>query len=290
MKRMKTFLKKITAGFLAGVLMLAGAVPAMAAEGRKVSNPAIVTLKTNRTYTAYDVTGDGISDKVTLKSAHYDYYTTGKQGYLKIYINDKLAYNFKDPYYEGDATYQYEVKLCTLDSENVFFFVRTRSEVEYYYFCKLYRYQDGKLKAALNLVNTYKNIFLHREKMDLVKVTGNRIQFEWYGQLGATGALQWNVIYELQNGTFKRTSRSCSVIKSQRDRTWTASRKFSVYKSAAMQEKVFTVKKGDTLKITHVYNNSKYAFVRVMNEDGKTGWIRCPNTAVSYFSEAIYAG
>lgn len=288
-KHMRKWIKKLTAGLLAGILAVSIPVPAMAVE-RTAGNSGIVTLQTNRTYNSFDVTGDGKADKITLKSAYYDYYHTGKQGYLKIYINGKQVYNFTDPYYKGDATYKYQVKLCTLNPKDTFFFVRTQSETEYYNFCKIYKVEGGKFKAMLNLKKTYKDLFLHRERMELTGVSGDRLQFTWYGQMGAAGALNWKTTYELRNGKLYRISRTCPLVKSDQTREFTADKQFSVYKTSALKEKVFTAKKGDKLKITHVYNNSKYMFVRVVSKSGKAGWLPCPNNHSPYFKEAIYAG
>lgn len=288
-------LRRWFTGLLAAVILAsapAGAseVSAAAVQNRYTVNPGIATLQTNRTYNYYDVTGDGKTDMLTLESASYDSFSTGKQGYLKIYINGENAFTLDDPYYQGDATWKYDVKLCTLNNNEVFFFIRTCSETEYYNFCRLYHCENGTLKSVLNLKNTYKNIFHHRERMDVVNVTGNRIQVQWYGQLGAVGALNWMVNYRWDNGKFYRTSRTCPVLVNDKERDFTASKNFRTYTTAGLKQKAFDVKKGDALKVTQVYNNSKYAFVRVVNEKGKAGWLPCPNTHSPYFKEAMYVG
>lgn len=275
---------------LAALMIMYVPGEAMAASGGRAMNPAMVTLQTDRVYDIYDVTGDGKADEVMVETAHYDSFGIGRQGYLKILVNGENAFTLEDPYYKGDATWRYDIKLCTMNTQEQFLFVRTCSETEYYNFCRLYSFQGGRFRPVLDLKNTYKNIFHHREKMDLVNVEGNRIQFQWYGQLGAAGALNWIVNYDYINGKFSRASRTSPLAESDKERSWTASRNFSVYRTAGLKEKVFQVKEGDSLKITHVYNNSQYAFIRVVNSDGTAGWVPCPNTHSPYFKEAVYAG
>lgn len=288
-------LRRWFTGLLAAVILAAAPtaakeVSAASAESRYTVNPGIATLQTNCTYNYYDVTGDGKTDSLALEAASYDSFNTGKQGYLKIYINGENVFTLNDPYYKGDATWKYDVKLCTLNNSEVFFFIRTCSETGYYNFCRLYRYDNGSMKSVLNLKNTYKNVFHHRERMDVANVTGNRIQMQWYGQLGAVGALNWMVEYRWDSGKFYRTGRTCPVLPDEKERSFTASKSFRAYTTAALKQKAFTVHKGDILKVTQVYNNSKYAFVRLMNEKGKAGWIPCPNTHSPYFKEAMYVG
>lgn len=283
-------LKKLVAGLWAALMIMCLPGEIMAASGGTTVNPGMITLQANRIYDVYDVTGDGVADEMLVESEHYDYFSSGKQGYLNIFVNGKNAFTLEDPYYKGDATRQYDIKLCTMNSREPFLFVRTCSETEYYNFCRLYSFQSGRFRPVLNLKNTYKNIFHHREKMDLVNVEGNRIQFQWYGQLGAAGALNWTVSYDFVNGEFNRISRTSPVSGKDKERDWTASREFSAYSTAGLKDIAFQVKEGDNLKVTHVYNNSKYAFIRIINSAGTAGWVPCPNTHSPYFKEAVYAG
>ncbi|MCD7735843.1 MAG: hypothetical protein LUI07_02580, partial [Lachnospiraceae bacterium] len=83
------------------------------ADAKAASNR---TLSTGRTYTAYDVTGDGKADTIRLTKGgytSYDMYTS-----LTVTVNGSTAYTYKDAYYYG-----FSVKLLTLNNGKVFLFI-----------------------------------------------------------------------------------------------------------------------------------------------------------------------
>lgn len=286
MKKLKTYF----AGILAGILLFSSAGTAMAEPAAKTKNPSMMTLETNRTYQQFDITGDGKADRISFKLKPTYSGLVPRQGYLKVYVNEKTALTLKDRYYQGDYTGKYDVKLCTVNPEDIFLFVRAISCTDHCNFARLYRYKNGKLQQMLDLKKIYKKIFLYRESMDVKEVTDRGIVFRWYGQAGAVGALNWTTTMAWNGYKFYRPSKICRVTEEDRNRSWTAERTFSVYRTAALKTKVFFVKAGDKVKITHVYNNSKRLFVRVVNKKGQAGWVPCPNEYSKYFKEAVYVG
>lgn len=286
MKKLKTYL----AGILAGILLFSSAGAVQAEPVTKTGNPSMVTLQTNRTYQQFDITGDGKADQISFKVKPTYSGLVSRQGYLKVYVNGKTALMLKDLYYKGDYTGIYEMKLCTVNPEDSFLFVRTKSGTDHYNFARLYRYKNGKLHQVLDLKKIYQNIFLYREFMDVKKVTDRGIVFQWYGQAGAAGALNWTTTLAWNGYKFYRPSRTCKVTEEERERTWTAQRSFSAYKTAALKKRVFLVKTGDSVKVTNVYNNSKRFFIRIVNQKGQAGWVPCPNEYSKYFKESVYVG
>lgn len=288
MKKLKMWL-----GGILTVLLLAGSflmpIEAAAAEGM-VRNPGVVSLAEGKKYTNLDATGDGRADSLLWETRREEGLFSSGRKTLEISINGRRAFRLKDPYYEGDATYRYEVKLCTLDRNNVLFFIRTISETEHYNFCRLFQYKNGKLKMVLDLKKIYKNIFHYRECIDVSSAGNGRIRFRWYGQVGVTGALNWNVTFVDSGGTLKRQGRTCPVLSKDRNKTWTASRSFRAYETARLSTTVFQVKLGDKVKVTSVYNDAKRLYIRIINQKGQAGWVPCPNDSSPYFRESIYVG
>lgn len=284
-------LKRWLAGLFAGV-MLAGifAIPCRAETGRRVVNPDVVSLSQGREYTNLDATGDGKADSLFLESSRRQELFSQGRRYLEIFINGRRAFRLGDPYYRGDVTARYEVKLCTVSRSDILFFIRTVSETDHYNFCRLYRYGNGSLQEVLDLKNTYKNIFHYRESIDVVRAGNGRIRFLWYGQMGVTGALNWTVDYVKAGGMLKRPRRTCPVLPEEERKVWTASRGFRVYETAKLTRENFRVLTGEKVKITNVYNDTKRFYVRVVNQKGQAGWVPCPNDYSPYFKEAVYVG
>lgn len=284
-------LKRWLTGILAGI-MLTGtlAAPCNAMAGGRVTNPNVVSLSQGREYTNLDATGDGKADSLYLETRREEKLFSEGRNFLEISINGRRAFRLRDPYYKGDATDRYEVKLCTLSRSNVLFFVRTISETDHCNFCRLYRYRNGRFQPVLNLKDTYKNMFHYREYIDVSGAGRDRIQFRWYGQIGVTGALNWTVTYADVGGSLRRQGRTCPTLLEDRKKTWTAQRGFRVYETAKLAKEVFRVRPGDKVKVMHVYNDAKRLYVRIVNQKGQAGWVPCPNDSSPYFKESIYVG
>lgn len=108
--------------------------------------PKLVSLKTGKTYTKYDVTGDGRNDKVSLK-----YSASGRKNTLTIYVNGKKAGTVTANSFD-EFKGKYEIYLCSVNTKAVFLSVRFESNTnDNQILHQLYRYKKGKFKSALNV-------------------------------------------------------------------------------------------------------------------------------------------
>lgn len=283
--------RRWAAGIIAGVLF-AGlhAFPCNAALLRwSLGSPDVLSLRPGMEYTDFDVTGDGVCDHLLVSLGEQGGFWGKERNRLKISINGVNAFGIDDPYYRGDVTARYDVKLCTVSQEKVFFFIRTFSQGEYSNFCRLYEYRNGKLEMALDLKDIYRDAGHYREYIDIAGIENDSIIFRWYSQLGACGGLNWLAEFTYSGNSLHPVKRICPVAKEDASKQWTASREFAVYATCSLQKEWFRVKKGDMVKITDVYEEDGRFYLHLKNEEGKEGWIPCPNEQSPYFLEAFYA-
>lgn len=281
--------KRWITGFLTGMLLsvqLTGTC--YAGFLKNVTNPDLITLRSGVEYSGFDVTGDGKTDKVMVKNRSGSGLFTASQNGLQIYINGTEVFDFSDPYYRGDVTSHFEVKLCTVASDKIYFFIRTESEKGYYNFCRLYECKNGRMQMVLDLKKVYENLFHYRERIEVSSVGNNSIWFQWYGQLGAVGGLNWTVKYVCTGNCLRPAGSVCPVLCEEAEKLRTAARDFSVYATCSLNEEYFRVNSGEKVKITCVYNDSERFYIQMENPQGLVGWMPCPNNEVPYFEEAFY--
>lgn len=95
------------------IFCVCGLLPA---ETTSAANPAMVTLKMNKTYTGYDVTGDKKKDKIVVKPGGYSY---GAYKSLAVYVNGKKqTLTGNDLYFYGLS-----IKLYTLSNGKPFLYI-----------------------------------------------------------------------------------------------------------------------------------------------------------------------
>lgn len=280
-------IRRLITGLVTAVFLTCVAVPCYGAPQNNWNTPDVLSLRPGVEYTNFDVTGDGISDHLLVSYGEQEGFLMCERNHLQICINGITALSMDDPYYRGDVTARYDVKLCTISQGDVFFFIRTISKGEYCNFCRLYQYKNGKLELALDLKEVYKDACHYREYVDVAGTGKKEIFFQWYSQLGAVGGLNWIVSYVYNGNGFRQSDRICPVAPEELAKFWTASREFAVYDTCSLKVEEFRVKEGERVKITDVYQQNGRFFLRIKTI-GREGWIPCPNEQSSYFEEALY--
>lgn len=265
----------------------------------KAADTAYVELKSDTEYSQYDVTGDGKVDKVVIKRVKnkendpkltYNYIT------LKVFINDQIALERKEPY---DP--YWDVNLIRLKNGKIFFEIRNCYDNDCVNTHRLYAYNNGKLKSVYDFKKYYEK-YAYSYRADIEKISGNTIKTNVRAQFYTTGSIKFNMNVSYKDGKFIRTSNKYTLnykemynIKNK----WTVNKKIKVYKKAGSKKLAYTLKKGNIVKINKViYKNNKVYF-QVKNKEGKgkTGYIPATkNAKASYdnkykcFKEASFAG
>ena len=103
----------------------------------------VVLLKANRTYTAYDVTGNGTKDKIRIRAANQtddETYTS-----LTVSVNGKTAYRLKNTRF-----YNVIANIYTLKNGQPFLYLYAPADNGDGPVCALLKYTNGKFRKALD--------------------------------------------------------------------------------------------------------------------------------------------
>lgn len=234
------------------------------------------TLKTDITYTKYDITGDGKADTIRLTPIRWnENYTDSEYKSLKIRVNGVLAYTFKsNEVYDNKVydfyTYGFSAKLITLDNKKTFLYVEGYCDNYDTVSCLLqYNSKTKKFRQIAYFNDVFGNPGHINTSIKSVK--GNTVVIHVYYQSNTIAGIMVDITYKYKSGTLKQEN-PLKIQNMPFGRTLTANRKFTVYKTIACKTKSFTVKSGEKVYFLKVYlkNGKIYYKVRV---NGKTGWI-----------------
>lgn len=238
-----------------------------------------------KTCSQYDVTGDGIKDKVQAVMSYNK--STQKYSY-KITVNDVSV--FEQTSGESEDAW-WSLSLLPMQDGKVFFNISRSSFNDYIVKHGLYEYVDGTLNWFYDMQRHGR--YCDRYDVTIDKVTGNTIYTNVSAQYYTTGWISYKVNLSYQNGTIKATSNSSSIKYSKyRKNKWTANKKISVYKKIGNKKAAYTLKKGDKIKINKIVSQGNKVYFQIKNKKGKTGYIPGAKKYPSkvFFKEAQYAG
>ena len=263
---------------------------------KPVKAAGFTRLGLNRTYTAYDVTGDGRRDRIRIATTRRGEYF--KQ--VRVIINGKnrLVKNFTTSMSWPTSV---RFRICTLSNRKPFLFLECMGDSSVENTACLYQYSGGKLKTVLNMRRMLSSTYIYKSYFDVKKVSGNTITFKVSGMPFNTGFINWDMSYRYQRGRFVRTSTTSRL----QIKTYTVIRRFQTYKKAGSRQKAFVAQIGQKVKLTHICIKNKVPYFRVMDSKGRVGWMKgatmamytrvshysAPNKFYGYyFKEGIVAG
>lgn len=242
----------------------------------------------SKTFKKYDVTGDGVEDKVKLSVKNVG--ESGYDGRLRISVNGKKVFES----IARDYMF-WEIRLVSLKNGNKYFEIASIVSSEDVNYHKLYKYEDGKLKSFFNFLKDDSKYATHYD-VSIYKVKNNTIYVRTFVQFITTGRfLSYNIKYKYKNGKIKRNSKKHTILYDQGEKNrWTANRKIKVYKNPGSKKLSYKLKKDDVIKINKVvYKGKKIYFkIKKTNEEGKTGYIPATTKYPQkmYFKESYYSG
>lgn len=236
------------------------------------ANPKYVLLKNNKTYTQYDVTGDGKKD--TFKYIVYP--RDSKQwGYTRLYLNGKKTNNIFTA--KGCSG----VYLCSFSKKDVFllpnFGVYGGCEVS------VYKYTEGKFKSLFSgsaFFNDSSYIgasrFQTKKLANNLLIVNHALQRPWHIKNALTfkhayRTLSWDMKYKATKGKICLSSNIATVVGTE---TFTALSTFKTSsRTPSNKYDSFQVKKGDKVKLTKIYfpGSRKKAWYRI-KKGAKYGW------------------
>lgn len=252
------------------------------------ANPGVVKLTpTNswKTYTSYDVTGNGKKDSLSIRLRH-----SGSYDYLQCKINGTQVFSKSD--YCGSSHFSRYAKLIiyTLDNGKPFLRFRMSSVAHpetYTIFDTIYQYKSGKLKTILNYRHKIFNTVV-RVSESSVKKSGNKLicKFTWFGS--TAGCIEFSYTYVYKNGTLKRTKVTTSNIVpiTGQEKSLIARSQFAVYTDTSKTLK-FYVPAGKRVTVTRIYFTAAKGLWYEVQYGTKKGWIPSTGKYRAIFTNAM---
>ena len=252
-------IKRITLCFLMFVLTLSMATGVRAAE-KKV-----------KTFTSMDVDGNGTKDKVVVKAAVKDKTYASK---IVIYVNNKKSGEKKvNDYYLSDLI----CKMIKTRDGSIFLLV-TGEVFDGDSVFALFQYQSGAFTCVLTdeTVIEAKDYIKHIDSITYKKgkdAASEKFVVRSVDTSNSLGQHVSEVVYVIKDKKLVKKSKIYTT-KLTYYKTLTAATAIKVFKSATSKDSAFSLKKGDKVKVTKIYDSAKSMRIYVKRvSDGKKGWI-----------------
>ena len=267
---------------LCTIFMLVGLLSfPTAAQAAQKSN---IGLKSNKTYTQYDITGNGKADtiRVNFKS----------EKYFNIQINGKTAYKLN-----ASEICKINVNLYTLKGNKHFLKLKCQHpDNDHIYYDKLLSYRAGKLTPVVNLMSHRKGVTNLRHDSFTKKVGSNYIQIRMRSMPYGVGAIQYTVTYKLSGSSLKLSGSTFPVTyNNELNSVWHAKNYWVTLKELSILNKpggklIDTAKRYEVCTVDKIkyYDGNVYIYITVKAR-GVSGWIKCPNGDITNrFFEQTY--
>lgn len=268
---------------------------------KPVKAAGFVRLGLNRTYTAYDVTGDGRRDRIRIVP-------TGRGGYfrqVRVIINGRNSLVKKFSSYSAPTAVR--CRICSLNNGKRFLFLECMGDSIVENMAALYQYNRGTLKTVLNLRSMTSRTYFYKTYYDVKKVSGNTITFLAGGLAYNTGAIDWDMSFAYRGGKFVRTSATTRMSAGNirwapgKTNVYTVARRFQTYKTAGSRQKAYSTQIGQKVRLTHICIRNKVPYFRVVDSRGRAGWMKGATQSLysrvarhpryyCYFKEAMVVG
>lgn len=242
-----------------------------------------------KTWTRYDITGDGKKDriKVVRKKSQYDGCWNGAD----IYVNNTKACAI------NKAFMDMSIRIITLSNGKPFLCLRGGTDNDISVFHGLYQYRNGKIVQVVNFINETYGRPVNEAKIYL---SGNTVRVRTEAMSYSLGYCTTEFTYKYQKGTLLRTSNYGKYIKlnaaNKRTGLFAAAKNIQAYTTPTSGSKAFVIRKNTGVKILNFWIAGNKMYIRVKN-GSKTGWIKAVTFKESQghagspqFSRVMYTG
>ena len=236
------------------------------------------TIQPGKTWTRYDITGDGKKDriKVVRKKSQYDGCWNGAD----IYVNNTKVCAI------NKAFMGMSIRIITLSNGKPFLCLRGGTDNDISVFHGLYQYRNGKIVQVVNFINETYGRPVNEAKIYL---SGNTVRVRTEAMSYSLGYCTTEFTYKYQKGTLLRTSNYGKYIKlnaaNKRTGLFSAAKNIQAYTTPTSGSKAFVIRKNTGVKILNFWTAGNKMYIRVKN-GSKTGWIK----AVTFKESQGYAG
>lgn len=282
--RMRAFVALVTLLVASCVLVAFDAQPAYALKAS--GGAKAYKLQPYTPYEKYDITGDGIPDKIMVEpwlerndwyepDEWYDEDDYYEERGVEVTVNDRVVWRKQSI---STNPFDWDIRLVTLKNKKTFLCFATQGLDGYVADVNaVLAWKSGKLKSVLNCNSICSGKYLYGSYPEarLTKVSGNTLTFKYGLKNMMTGYTTFDASYKYKSGKFVRTSNYVKPkIGGKYGKTRTALKKLTVYKSASCKGKKFTIYKGQKVKLQKMYiKGSKMALQVKVGK--RTGWVKC---------------
>lgn len=282
MRKKNSFISVLTMFLAIGLVIIFSRPVNAAANG--------ISLKANRTYTAYDITGDGVNDKIRIKTAGQ----TDDEAYtaLAVSVNGKTAYRLKNTRF-----FNVIANIYTLKNGQPFLYLYAPAENGDGPVCALLKYTNGKFRKALDFTEILSGYGSHCIG-EVTSLNGNRIVITESIVSYSLGINAINFTYKYVNGNLIPASRygAYKEISSAdgNSRYFTVNSDLPAYAKPGTTAVTTTLKTGALVKIIKCAFINGKMYIQLKCE-GEIYWIKAlenppVNDNEQQFMEVKYAG
>lgn len=284
MRKRSSFISVLTMFLALGLILVFSRPVKAAANG--------ITLKANRTYTAYDVTGDGVKDKIRIKTVADETEDDEIYKTLVVSVNGKTAFRLKDTRF-----YYVNAEIYTLKNGQPLLYLYTPAENGDGPVCALLKYSNGKFRKILDFT-TLMDGYGNHQIGEVISISGNKIVITESVVSYSLGVNDINFTYKYANGKFVPASRygayKAIYSNGQKNRYFTANNELPAYSRPGSTTVSKVLETGTLVKIIKcaIINGKMYI---QLEGNGEILWINALNTppiddSEKQFMEVTYAG
>lgn len=274
------------------------AAEATALEPATNTSPGLTRLYMGRTYTSYDITGDGKADTIEcswigkVKPSKESSYTYNAG--LVLRVNGAQALTIGKDKFKSQSD-GYQLSLITLQNGRKYLYVSGEYVNLLDYVDNVYEYRNGSLKVAFNLFKlmdskakkAYASYGLRSPRVS--GVSGNTIQLTCTMTQCMIGVAHFKTGLKYKGGKLvvsPKTAKLDMVYSTTSVHSLKALKSIQVYKKKTGSKKAFKIKKGQKVVPKKLFLKNRSA--RILVKVGKrTGWIKFNKAGmkVSYYAK-----
>ena len=226
-------------------------------------------LSYEKTY-SFDLNGDGDDEEIKLKS-----YKDKQDNFIVgLYVNNKLKETYKDKNYISVHIYDFNKidrrkEICVILGNNI---ENSKTNIFIYY---------DKNESNNFIING--RIINNDDKNGIVKIAYgsayNSLKFRHYNEVIGGEPIIVNYIYKrvAHFGILDVEEKEVKVVGDSKEKEYVAKYETTVYETNVGDAKAYTLSKGDKIKLVSLYNYGKNQCIKIVNEEGRYGWIKVEN-------------
>ena len=241
----------------------------------KAASSIRVDLRAGRTYTYYDVTGDGKNDRFAVKAVSLNSYYTGQGYYNAVYIcvnGKKQCIKLKSmemPFYSLTA------RLYIFDNDRPLLYLGAKSDNDHKFINGILRYENGKWKYLLDMTKTFGN-YKQYARGEVISNSRKDLKVRYEVMCWTIGFCRVDYTYTYEKGALKRKSSYGKLINYRAlyssNGTLTANRTIRAYKGCGNGGTAFVLRKGNKVTVQKWRYIGGKLYIR-LKYGTKTGWI-----------------